>query len=109
MIKISKHNRWIGNNSARLKKMHNNNPYCVWCGEETILYERHMPYQSDRAATTDHLFVRKDPRRINCKRRGIPSLIVLSCYKCNHQRGSIFWEKFCKIKNVDINFDFVYH
>jgi len=108
MVKISKNNRWPRHNSGRLKIMYKNNPYCAWCGNITILYEDHLAPLPDNAATTDHLFVRKDPRRIRCKRRGIPSQIVLACRRCNQERNDMFWEDFCKIKNVDIDFDFVY-
>ena len=108
MIKISKNYRWPTPNSKRLRIMHENNSYCIWCGNITILYDNHIAPLPDNAATTDHLFVRKDPRRIGCKRKGVPSQIVLACRKCNQERGSTRWEKFCKIKNVDIDFDFVY-
>jgi len=108
MIKISKNNRWPRPNSTRLRMMHENNPCCIWCGEKTVLYEKYIAYLSDDAATVDHLFVRKDPRRIYCKKHGIPSLLILACHKCNQRRDDMLWERFCRIKKVDINFDFVY-
>ena len=108
MKKIS-HGQWWGRNKIRLKIMFDDNPHCFWCGEEVEYFENRMVFQPNNMATVDHLFSNTDGRRKWYKKNHIPSPIVLSCYRCNHERDRLEPEEFGKLKNTKINFDYIYY
>jgi hypothetical protein len=65
---------------------------CFWCDQQCIIY----PGAQNRpnAATRDHLFPQTDPRR------NIPTQYsqILSCRKCNNERGALTFEDYAAIK-----------
>lgn len=62
------------------------NPNCFWCGIPTVWLKECPKPAQDNFATLDHLVSRFDERR---KEQGFKNKTVLSCYKCNHDRGRI--------------------
>lgn len=70
------------------RRLFSQNPHCYWCGKKVrwIKYKkRYVGCLPDDAATIDHLYSRLSPLR-NIKAHG-EVRHVLSCYKCNHERG----------------------
>lgn len=91
-------------------KLHAENPHCYYCGAVTDIseeiYNNFRTANSwdakagmyDYMATVEHLYEKYDIRRyteLNSK--------VLSCYSCNHQRGSK------RSKRIDKNSEFYVH
>ena len=88
-------------NTERRRKrrtaMWNENPYCCYCGCLTVLPETlseeyivdGKPIQPfpDNTATTEHKYSRLNPLRRNI------GVLLLSCYKCNQERGKSEFEK----------------
>src|SRR5437868_8874207 len=76
----------VGNKSnakpARRRQLWRRDPHCFWCGRITKFDE----YYSDDAATVEHIYHRRHPKRHN-GRRHLPS-IVLACRRCNNERGA---------------------
>lgn len=89
--------------------MWENNPYCYWCGRKTHFLTRYVRHPSGNVATVDHLYPNSDARRKRCKRNRIPSPVVLSCYKCNHQRRNVPFEDYCKKMKKDLDLRFIYY
>ena len=69
--------------SALRKFLHELDPTCHWCGTVTILRETKGGRLNDEDATIDHYFSRY--HLTERKRWGNP--VVISCYRCNHDRG----------------------
>jgi hypothetical protein len=68
--------------------MWENDPHCYWCGRLTKIYGNSKDFKlPDDAATIDHVYAGRDPRRLEFKRNKKPSPVVLACLKCNKQRG----------------------
>lgn len=64
------------------------NPHCHWCGIPTVLTNLPHGILPNNAATIDHLYSRYTLKRwVHRDGRTEPSK-VLSCYKCNHDRGN---------------------
>src|SRR5947209_3648046 len=55
---------------------------CFWCGVVT----RFDAYDADDAATVEHVYHRRHPKRKGV-RRFLPS-VVLACKRCNNERGA---------------------
>ena len=79
-------------NRARRLILWNRNPICHWCGVHTLLISQDKKAKaSDNMATVDHLDSRLSGNR-KSPRKG-EERTVLSCYKCNHHRGSLECKK----------------
>lgn len=63
------------------------NPHCHWCGRLTQVTNIRNGVLPEDAATVDHLFSRYNVKRWLHHRHDEPTK-VLSCYKCNHDRGN---------------------
>lgn len=57
-------------------------PHCHWCGRETSWWAGENGPAPTDSATLDHLYSWLDPRRA-----GNSHLVVLACWRCNHDRG----------------------
>ena len=64
--------------------MHQDDPLCHWCKQETVLADWPNSIQPDNAATVDHLFSKLDPRRYE---PGGELAKVLACHACNSKRA----------------------
>ena len=107
MVRLSEHPRyWNCTNNTRLRKMHEHNPHCIWCGILTVFHSEHCSPQPDNLATTEHIFTKKDSRR---KRHNRPAFIALACHQCNDERGDRSLETFCKLKGILIDYNYVYY
>ena len=74
----------MSSNRKRRHKLFLQDPHCHWCGCEVVESQSRQKNQQDNSATLDHLRTKFDPQR------GEPSdkeQTVLSCYKCNNERG----------------------
>jgi len=71
----------------RKLKLFSRSPFCHWCGIETIVWKpkRHARIP-DNAATVDHLYTRFDWMKGKTE-PGVEAT-VLSCNKCNFERGA---------------------
>jgi hypothetical protein len=81
-----------GTHKPRRDKLFNRHPYCHWCGIKVVhpnVYMKKGALKSgspDDMATLDHLDHRSSGNRgktMHSQERRT----VLSCYKCNHDRG----------------------
>jgi hypothetical protein len=59
------------------------NPFCFWCGKETLLLDREGGSAHADEATLEHLFDKFDERRY--QEGG--NKVVIACYLCNFNRG----------------------
>jgi len=90
------------------------NGMCFWCGKDTKMYpENRIQINQPDGATVDHIFPLKFDERQTYKRKHKPSPIVLSCNKCNQDRGNTSFEKFYKRMilinpNIDLHNIIVY-
>ena len=77
----------VSRNRKRKLKLWRENPYCYWCGTDVIVHEhnQHESLQND-TATLEHLRSRLTSDRLE-ENDGITERTVLSCYKCNYERG----------------------
>ncbi len=70
-------------NRRKVRNLWNESKNCYWCGVKTVLSPSGNFPIKDETATFDHLYSRVNPLRDkNNKHIG-----VLSCYKCNNDRG----------------------
>lgn len=90
---------------GRIKHRRNNlykkNPNCHWCGVLTILPEKLKGkgrYNIPIMATVDHIYSRNHPLRNTPQLNPYEERTVLSCLKCNNERGEIKIEIYEKIK-----------
>lgn len=76
-------------NTERLRqiriKKHKENPKCHWCGIPTILTNVPNGILPPNGATLDHLISKISSSK--GRRNNHIDKIVLSCAKCNHDRG----------------------
>lgn len=63
-------------------------PYCFWCNVRVVKPEG-AGRQPDNSATLDHLFNRLSSERQKPHRPSDQPRTVLSCYKCNFERGRL--------------------
>lgn len=74
--------------AARRKRLMARHPFCFWCGVEVV--EDHGRPPAGNAATIDHVYSRRHPRRL----AGLPGRWVLSCFSCNQLRSRIGYENY---------------
>jgi hypothetical protein len=67
---------------TRRRTLWRRDPHCFWCGRLTVF----EAFNSDDAATLEHIYHRNHPRRRDA-RRHLPGT-VLACRRCNSERGS---------------------
>jgi hypothetical protein len=67
---------------TRRRVLWRRDPRCFWCGTVT----RFDAYHESDAATLEHIYHRRHPKRRSTKRH-LPSY-VLACRKCNSERGA---------------------
>jgi hypothetical protein len=70
---------------VRKQQLMSKNPYCYWCGQKLVYFDNNGGRVPDNFATIDHLYSKLDGRRFDPKMKC--KTLVLSCFKCNQERG----------------------